>query len=286
MKATIIFAGVLLMLGHQATWAQNNENDGKVSALKPRPKIVIYEHSHYEGISQTLGVGKHDIDKLEAIGNDQLSSVKVPKGMRVILYEHANFQGEQMELLEDTWFVGEDFNDLTSSIVVEEVGKTPTPKPKPDIDKPQPTPTNVVSFKGCPTGQENVSAENEAFEKKVMEIVNTERKKLGKPALVWNANLARAARYHAADMATDGYFEHDSYDVINGQQVKVCSTFERIGKFGRGYAENIAWGSTTPEGAMNQWMNSPGHYQNIMGSHESIGVGFYKNRWVQVFGSK
>ena len=55
------------------------------------------------------------------IGNDQLSSVKVDDGLKVILYEHANFQGRTFEITKNTPFVGESFNDLTSSILVQDI---------------------------------------------------------------------------------------------------------------------------------------------------------------------
>jgi uncharacterized protein YkwD len=141
----------------------------------------------------------------------------------------------------------------------------------------------MPSFKGCATGAENVSADNASFEKEVMKLTNQERAKEGKSALEWSAGLARAARYHAADMVTDNYFEHDSYDKVNGQLVKVCGTFDRIGKFGNGYAENIAGGSS-PEQVVQMWMNSPGHRRNILSGNSKIGVGYYKGTWVQVFG--
>ncbi len=240
-------------------------------------KVVIYQHSNYQGLSKQFGIGKFDIAQL-GIGNDQLSSIKIPKNLRVILYADGNYKGKTMTLTENTTFVG-DFNDLTSSIVVESASTKPVENPNNNV-------ATLPSFKGCAKGTENVPAENEAFEKSVLEIVNKERKKVGKPALVWNTKLARAARYHAADMAIDGYFDHDSHDVIDGKEVRICGAFDRIGKFGSGFAENIAWGSDTPEGAMKQWINSPGHYANIMSGNTSVGIGFYKNYWVQVFGPK
>ncbi len=273
-KKTLLIC-LLFLSGRQVIYAQGN-----VRAFKNR--VTIYEHAYYEGVSKNLSAGKYSMDAL-GIGNDQLSSIKIPKNFKVTLYEHADFEGESITLTEDTEFVGEEFNDLTSSIVIEE-SKPNAPNNNPVVTNP--TNEEMPSFKGCATGKENVPAENEAFEKKVLEIVNIERAKIGKPALVWNKNLARAARYHAADMATEDYFAHDSHDVTNGVKTKVCGTFERVGKFGAGYAENIAWGSNTPEGAMTQWINSPGHYKNIMSDNTSLGVGFYKNYWVQVFGPK
>jgi len=47
--------------------------------------------------------------------------------------------------------------------------------------------------------------------------------------------------------------------------------------------ENIAWGSGNPAGALSQWMNSPGHCKNIMGSHTKMGIGHGGFYWVQLF---
>ena len=143
--------------------------------------------------------------------------------------------------------------------------------------------SNEISFVGCASGKEDISPENEKFEKEVLRLTNLERKKVGKVDLVWDESLARAARYHAADMFTDGYFEHDSYDKVNGKLTMVCPTFERIRKFGRGNAENIAINST-PASTVNAWVNSSGHYRNMTGDYKRLGVGYYKGYWVQVFG--
>ncbi len=41
----------------------------------------------------------------------------------------------------------------------------------------------------------------------------------------------------------------------------------------RGWAENIAGGYTTPELAVEGWINSPGHFENILGPYTHMGVG-------------
>lgn len=63
-------------------------------------------------------------------------------------------------------------------------------------------------------------------------------------------------------------------------------------------AENIAAGRSTPEAVMEQWLNSPGHRNNILNSeYTEIGVGHYylesdpgkfqyKHYWTQVFGKR
>jgi Peptidase inhibitor family I36 len=83
--------------------------------------VVVYQDADYQGASQELSAGSYDIHDLE-FGNDQLSSLKVPPGFKVTLYEHANFEGQSISFTEDTPWVGDDFNDITSGIVVEFIG--------------------------------------------------------------------------------------------------------------------------------------------------------------------
>lgn len=83
-------------------------------------KIVIYQDANYQGASQQLSEGNYNLPNL-TIGGDQLSSLKVPKGIKVTLYEHPEFKGRSKSFTEDTPWVGDDFNDITSSIKVEKI---------------------------------------------------------------------------------------------------------------------------------------------------------------------
>ncbi|MBD2194619.1 MULTISPECIES: C1 family peptidase [Calothrix] len=80
--------------------------------------VTIYEHANFQGNSFNLPVGQYDWGQL-GLDNDSLSSLKVPQGMKVTLYEHVNFSGRSKTFTEDTSYVGDDFNDTTSSILVE-----------------------------------------------------------------------------------------------------------------------------------------------------------------------
>jgi hypothetical protein len=86
----------------------------------PDRTVIIYQDGSYQGASQELREGSYDIESL-TIGNDQLSSLTVPKGMKVTLYEHGGFSGRSKIFTEDTPWVGDDFNDVTSSIKVEQI---------------------------------------------------------------------------------------------------------------------------------------------------------------------
>ncbi len=149
-------------------------------------------------------------------------------------------------------------------------------------------------YRGCPTGTEFIAAPDGAEkEADVLRLVNAERERLGLNPVERDPRLELAARFHAADMATDDYFSHDSQDRSGDSLSTSCGTFDRIRKFApNGFSENIAAGSSTAEGVMQQWMNSPGHKANILRENAKyLGVGYfahgesrYGHYWVQNFG--
>lgn len=123
-------------------------------------------------------------------------------------------------------------------------------------------------------------------EQEVFRLTNEARAAAGLPALKWDEDLAKAARYHAADMEVDGYFDHDTHDKVNGQLVRVCSAQERMSLFTpHGAGENIAMGQRTAEEVMDTWLASPPHRRGILRADIlSIGVGKVGTHWVQNFG--
>ncbi|HJW91761.1 MAG TPA: CAP domain-containing protein [Anaerolineales bacterium] len=143
---------------------------------------------------------------------------------------------------------------------------------------------------GC--GGSKTPIVDEAFEQRVVELVNRERTNRGLPPLKRSDHLDEAARFHAADLAKDNYFEHDTYDREGGQLNWVCNTWDRIGSYYSGArGENIAAGYSSPEDVVAGWMESPGHRGNMLSeSSWEIGVGFYAGEgdyyfyWVQDFG--
>lgn len=114
-------------------------------------------------------------------------------------------------------------------------------------------------------------------------ITNVERTGAGLVALTCDAQMVLAARLHAQDMCTNGYFSHSSQDGRSfGDRMRAQGV-----TFGAG-GENIAQGQRTPQAVHTAWMNSPGHRRNIMNDrYGRIGVGHDecggRNYWVQVF---
>lgn len=120
----------------------------------------------------------------------------------------------------------------------------------------------------------------------VVAATNAERSRAGRVPLTVDARLTAAAQAHSTDMATRGFFAHES--------PSGASVSDRVTAAGYSYsvvAENIAAGQRTPDDVVAGWMDSPGHRANILNPEvRQVGVGFtaggpYGIYWTQVFGT-
>jgi uncharacterized protein YkwD len=105
-------------------------------------------------------------------------------------------------------------------------------------------------------------------EKNVVDRTNAERARFGLGPLKASKRLMNQARRHAQWMASSGNFRHGS----------------------DGVAENIAWGQSSSDDALGDWMNSSGHRANIMGGYTHMGASWARGNdgrlyWVQQFSS-
>ena len=118
--------------------------------------------------------------------------------------------------------------------------------------------------------------------------VNAQRMSKGAPDLRACARLDQVAQAYAAEMAAANHFDHTGPD---GR-----SPFDRMEGAGYDYAyaaENIAAGQRSVREVMAGWIDSPGHYANIVNPHlGDVGFGYaykagsdYGTYWVQSFGS-
>src|SRR5262245_7335001 len=150
----------------------------------------------------------------------------------------------------------------------------------------------------CPDDGSGYDLRAQGLECQVFELVNQVRAqgticsgtpRAPVPPLSMNAALRQSARAHAQDMAANDYFSHTSLDgrSLSDRMAAAGYRFSNAG-------ENIAAGSDTAEGALQQWLDSTqGHCDNIMSSkYVDIGVGYAENAqsrlkqyWVQNFGS-
>ena len=86
--------------------------------------VTVYSDMNYGGYAVGLPLGEHDMAALAAYGiiNDDISSLKVPSGYKVTLYDNSGFGGESRTYTSDASYVGDDFNDRCTSIKVSTAG--------------------------------------------------------------------------------------------------------------------------------------------------------------------
>ncbi|MEK3729881.1 MULTISPECIES: CAP and S-layer homology domain-containing protein [unclassified Lysinibacillus] len=130
----------------------------------------------------------------------------------------------------------------------------------------------------------NLSTE---WSKKVIELINVERKKNKLETVVYDPELTQIAIIKAQDMVNRHYFEHVS--PFYGAPWDLATLFDYdYTSFG----ENIARNIKTPEIAVKAWMASPSHRENILKEHyTNTGVAIAQDikgnyYWVQMFSSQ
>lgn len=123
------------------------------------------------------------------------------------------------------------------------------------------------------------------YEQSLLDKVNAARAEVGVEPLHYDPSVAKVAQLKAQDLLTSNYFDHVS-PTYGGPS-------DMLTQFGikwRASGENIAAGQRSVEEVHEGWMNSPGHYENIVSPlFTHIGFGFtegggdYGTYWVQMF---
>jgi uncharacterized protein YkwD len=141
-------------------------------------------------------------------------------------------------------------------------------EPQPSSYTPAPTYTPAATY--TPATSFNATGD----ERRAFDLVNAERQKRGLSPLVWDASLARLARYHSATMARDGVLSHTDRDGLD-----LSGRAQVLGLHGwRALGENIAYnqGFSDPTAfAVERWMISQAHRENILNggfTHAAVGI--------------
>lgn len=87
------------------------------------PRVILYSDSYYRGWSQELAPGTYSSLR---IGNDALSSLIIPPGYRVTVYQDGGFKGPSLVLTQDTPDL-QGWNDKASSIIVDRIDNADAP---------------------------------------------------------------------------------------------------------------------------------------------------------------
>ncbi|MBD0740952.1 CAP domain-containing protein [Streptomyces sp. CBMA152] len=178
--------------------------------------------------------------------------------------------------------------------------KSASAKPKPSHTAPAPHPAQTHTTPTTTTGHTDsgtsrtspvsqpgsaVTGTAAQYVQQVIALANTERAKAGCSPFKADSRLNSSAQEHADDMAARNYYEHDTPEGKNAGDRMTAAGYDW-----HKWGENIHRGPKSPEAAMHDWMNSPGHRANILDcGFKDIGVGVNLSDngpwWVQNFGS-
>lgn len=145
------------------------------------------------------------------------------------------------------------------------------------------------------TSQEDyLSARAEAYRdlgdmrRRMLDRVNAERRRHSLPVLAPNATLDRVAQTYADDMLKRSHYGHVDPEGLTVRERAYAGGYDL-----RFIAENLAAGQPTVDEAVNGWMKSEKHRDNILSriyTEAGFGLAIGRNRrgyqiiWVQVFG--
>ena len=88
-----------------------------------------------------------------------------------------------------------------------------------------------IDFSRNPNGKEKVLPIDESKEDQMILLINKLRTSKGLNPLIKDKDLTTAARYHAADMCMEDYFEHNTHNRKRNNLMNGLGTFDRIRLF-------------------------------------------------------
>lgn len=129
------------------------------------------------------------------------------------------------------------------------------------------------SMPSSPVSQSPNSSEFAALEQSVHQQVNQYRSSRNLPPLKLDPQISQQARIHSEGMASGKVaFSHDGFE---GRAKAIAKSLPY-----RSVAENVAYnqGYSNPGGqAVQGWIESPGHRENMEGDFDLTGMGITKN---------
>lgn len=129
-----------------------------------------------------------------------------------------------------------------------------------------------VSLANDPPAQPPEQVYNEML---AVYYMNLARRDNGLPPVRWNAQMTRAARWFSWDSVDNrpgGYCGHQ--DTLGRWPSERVPAFGYLGASG---AENCFCGYVTPQAAIDGWINSPGHRNNLLDLYtREVGMGYYR----------
>ncbi|MBL4933101.1 glycoside hydrolase family 64 protein [Clostridium paridis] len=90
------------------------------SSTNPTTGVTFYQDIYYGGASKTLGLGNYTLSQLNSAGipDNWMSSLKIPSGWTVEVYDGDNFTGTKWTYTSSSDWIGTDANDKMTSVKI------------------------------------------------------------------------------------------------------------------------------------------------------------------------
>lgn len=131
----------------------------------------------------------------------------------------------------------------------------------------------------------------DAEEQDFLQLLNQHRAANGRGSVSACTALNRAAQGHSEDMRDQDYFDHTGLNGSSPIERACDACYLSCGS--TGWGENIAAGNSDAQRTFNQWVNSPGHNANMLGTDfvvvgigRATGGGTYGTYWTNLFGGQ
>lgn len=103
-----------------------------------------------------------------------------------------------------------------------------------------------------------------ANELEAMKLINDHRTSVGLNTLERINHISYKSEEHDNYMITNNVVNHDDFVARSENIIKVLGA--------KSIGENIAYDFNTPQGALDAWLRSPGHKENIEGNFTHFGI--------------
>jgi uncharacterized protein YkwD len=127
------------------------------------------------------------------------------------------------------------------------------------------------------------SANEKSGIERAFDLLNQHRLANGASALAYDLKLEAAIEGHVHHMGIHTFTGHTA------PEAGVANPLDRArlcGATPSAWGENLYWGQTSPDSAINWWKQSSGHNQNMLsGNFNRVGIGNYAALWGQLFSS-
>lgn len=111
-----LFMVLLVTLFSTNSFAEHYQ--GQNSGQQNNTYITIFENCNFQGKSRSLAVGEYsDVEKLN-IRNDSISSIQIPQGLQITLFEDERFRGSSVVISSSETCLNRSWDNQTSSMKV------------------------------------------------------------------------------------------------------------------------------------------------------------------------